>query len=43
MEFNLNKFVKNIEINVFCYKEELKNIIDEKILNVVENVINIVK
>ncbi|AGX42797.1 sigma 54-interacting transcriptional regulator [Clostridium saccharobutylicum] len=43
MEFNLNKFAKNIETNVFFPKEELKNIIDEKILNVVENVTNIAK
>jgi transcriptional regulator with AAA-type ATPase domain/transcriptional regulatory protein LevR len=43
MEFDLNRFAKNIEANVFFPKEELKNIIDEKILNVVENVTNIAK
>lgn len=43
MEFNLNKFAKNIEANLFFPKEELKNIIDEKILNVVEKVTNIAK
>jgi transcriptional regulator with AAA-type ATPase domain/transcriptional regulatory protein LevR len=43
VEFNLNKFAKNIEANIFFPKEELKNIIDEKILNVVEKVTNIAK
>ncbi|AWK51663.1 transcriptional regulator [Clostridium beijerinckii] len=43
MEFDLNKFAKNIEANLFFPKEELKNIIDEKILNVVEKVTNIAK
>ena len=43
MEFNLNKFAKNIEADLFFPKEELKNIIDEKILNVVEKVTNIAK
>ncbi|RII34448.1 PRD domain-containing protein [Clostridium chromiireducens] len=43
VESNLSKFAKNIEANIFFPKEELKNIIDEKILNVVEKVTNIAK
>lgn len=43
VEFNLSKFAKNIESNMFFPKEELKNIIDEKILNVVEKVTDIAK
>ncbi|MBN7574586.1 transcriptional regulator [Clostridium sp. 2-1] len=43
VEFNLSKFAKNIESNMFFPKEELKNIIDERILNVVEKVTNIAK
>lgn len=43
MKFDLNRFAKNIESNVLFPKEELKNIIDEKILKVVENVTNIAK
>jgi len=38
MKFDLNRFAKNIESNILFPKEELKNIIDEKILKVVENV-----
>ncbi len=43
MKFDLNRFAKNIETNILFPKEELKNIIDEKILRVVENVTNIAK
>jgi len=43
MKFDLNRFAKNIESNILFPKEELKNIIDEKILKVVENVTNIAK
>ena len=43
MKFDLNRFAKNIESNTLFPKEELKNIIDEKILRVVENVTNIAK
>lgn len=43
MESNLSKFAKNIERNIFFPKEELKDIIDEKILKVVEKVTNIAK
>lgn len=43
MKFDLNRFAKNIESNIFFPKEELKNIIDEKVLKVVENVTNIAK
>jgi len=43
MKFDLNRFAKNIESNILFPKEELKNIIDEKILRVVENVTNIAK
>lgn len=43
MKFDLNRFAKNIESNILYPKEELKNIIDERILKVVENVTNIAK
>jgi transcriptional regulator with AAA-type ATPase domain/transcriptional regulatory protein LevR len=43
MKTDLNRFAKKIESNVLFPKEELKNIIDEKILNVVENVTNMAK
>jgi len=43
MKFDLNRFAKNIESNILFPKEELKNIIDEKILRAVENVTNIAK
>ncbi|MCB2340506.1 sigma 54-interacting transcriptional regulator [Clostridium estertheticum] len=43
MKFDLNRFAKNIESNAFFSKEELKNIVDGKILMVVENVTNIAK
>jgi transcriptional regulatory protein LevR len=43
MELNLNKFAKNIERNIFFPKEELKDIIDENILKVVEKVTDIAK
>lgn len=43
MKFDLNRFAKNIESNTFFSKEELKNIVDEKVLRVVENVTNIAK
>lgn len=43
MEFDLNKYAKNIESNIMYPKEELKNIIDENILNVVEKVTDIAK
>jgi len=43
MKFDLNRFAKNIESSILFPKEELKNIIDEKILKVVENVTNIAK
>ena len=43
MKFDLNRFAKNIESNILFPKEELKNIIDEKVLMVVENVTNIAK
>ena len=43
MKFDLNRFAKNIESNILFPKEELKNIIDEKILKVVENVTSIAR
>ncbi|WP_455796829.1 PRD domain-containing protein [Clostridium butyricum] len=43
MEFDLNKYAKNIESNIMYPKEELKNIIDENILNVVEKVTDMAK
>ncbi len=42
-EFDLNKYAKNIESNIMYPKEELKNIIDENILNVVEKVTDMAK
>ena len=43
MKFDLNRFAKNIESNTLFHKEELKDVIDEKVLKVVENVTNIAK
>ncbi|MBU3189546.1 sigma 54-interacting transcriptional regulator [Clostridium bowmanii] len=43
MKFDLNRFAKNIESNTLFHKEELKDVIDEKVLRVVENVTNIAK
>lgn len=43
MKSDLNRFAKNIEANILFPKEELKNIIDEKILKVVENVTTMAK
>lgn len=43
MKFDLNRFAKKVESNILFPKEELKNIIDESILTVVENVTNIAK
>ncbi len=43
MKTELNRFAKNMESNMQFHKNELKNVIDEKILNVVENVTNMAK
>ena len=43
MKFDLNRFAKNIESNTLFPKEELKNIVDEKVLMVVENVTRIAR
>lgn len=43
VELDLNKFAKDIESNLLFPKEELKNIIDEKILNVADKITNIAK
>ncbi|MGV8983615.1 sigma 54-interacting transcriptional regulator [Clostridium sp.] len=43
MKFDLNRFAKNIESNTLFHKEELKDVVDEKVLRVVENVTNIAK
>lgn len=43
MKSDLNRFAKNIESNILFPKEELKNIVDEKVLRVVENVTRIAR